>query len=447
MPDVLQGDMTEAMKMMDSGMASAELELKAASRASAPANVAPAATEAAGLLSPNAAEAGSIPGTASAAATLQSAGVAVPLKSRLGISNAADTASAAASDAAAAQQPIPQRGHSQEAASAAADASDDCSKSQEGKQASTIPLQIHADSSASQLLPPQPGLASGQAVTMSAEGHAASFGFRPPPPPPTPPGGRQPPCPPPPPSGGVKASSAPPAPLVATRPPPPPPPPPGSTRVPPPAPTPSNGAKLPPPPPTLPGPTSTLPPPPPPPPPPGRTGTADVSRASAQQTMAESSTVAPSVSGSASGHTAQDNASSGQTVQAGQAEASVSPAVMMPESIASGGSVDSSKGVASVGDASVLSKSAAKQSEAQEAAAAERQSDEAGSGGAGASQQPAASCNPWAADEADFANMLQDFLVCFLLSQTLDDCSFVTNAVLTAYVHSWSCSNVQSWHN
>ncbi|KAL0042664.1 hypothetical protein WJX79_007254 [Trebouxia sp. C0005] len=69
----MQGDMTEAMKTMDGGMASAELELKAASRASTPANAVPAATEAAELLSPNAAEAGSIPGTANAAATLQSA--------------------------------------------------------------------------------------------------------------------------------------------------------------------------------------------------------------------------------------------------------------------------------------------------------------------------------------------------------------------------------------
>ncbi len=160
--------------------------------------------------------------------------------------------------------------------------------------------------------------------------------------------------------------------------------------------------------------------------------------------MAESITVDSSVSGSASGHTAQDVASSGQTTQAGQAEASVSPAVMMPEATARGGSAESSKGVASVGDASVVSKGAAKQSEAQAAAAAERQSDEAGPGDAGASKQPAASSNPWAADEADFANMLQEFLVCFLLSQLLDNCSLVTNAVLTAHVHSWSCSNVQS---
>jgi len=118
---------------------------------------------------------------------------------------------------------------------------------------------------------------------------------------------------------------------------------------------------------------------------------------------------------------------------------------MMPEATASGGSAGSSKGVASAGDASALSKGAAKHGEAQAAAAAERPSDEAGLGGADASQQPAASCNPWAADEADFANMLQEFLVCILLSQTLDDCSFVVNAVLSAHVHSWSCSNVQSW--
>ena len=433
MPDMLQGDMTEAMKTMDGGMASAELELKAASRASAPANIAQAATEATGLLLSNAAEANLIPGTATAAASLRSAGAAVPLKSRLSISNAADTTSAAASDAAAAHQPMPQTVQSQETASAAAVASDDCSKSQERKQASTMPVQIHADSSASQLLSLQPGLASSQSATVSAEGHAAASGFRPPPSPPPPPGGRQPPCPPPPPPpGGVKASSAPPAPQVATRPPPPPPPPPGSTRVPPPAPTPSEGAKI---------------PPPPPPPPPGRTGTADVSRASAQQSMPESITVAPSVSGSALGHTARDVASSGQTVQAGQAEASVSPAVMIPEAIASNSSAESSKGVASVADASVLSKDIAKQSEAQEAAAAERQSDKTVPGGAGASQQPAASCNPWAADEADFASILQEFLVCILLSQAPDDCSFVSNAVLTAHVHSWSCSNVPSWNN
>ena len=444
MPDMLQGDMTEAMKTVDGGMASAELELKAASRASAPANIAPAATEATGLLLPNAAEANLIPGTATAAASLRSAGAAVPLKSRLSISNAADTTSAAASDAAAAHQPMPQRGQSQEAASAAAVVSDDCSKSQERKQVSTMPVQIHADSSASQLLPLQPGLASSQSATVSAEGHAAASGFRPPPPPPPPPGGRQPPCPPPPPPGGEKASSAPSAPPVATRPPPPPPPPPGSARVAPPAPTPSEGAKLPLPPPTPPGPRST-PPPPPPSPPPGRAGTADVSRASTQQSVAVSSTVAPSVSGSASGHTAQDVASSGQTTQAGQAEASVLPAVMMPEATPS--SAESSKGVASAGSDIALSKGAAKQSEAQAAAAAERQSEEADPGGAGASQQPAASCNAWAADEADFANMLQEFLVCILLSQTTDDCSFVTNAVLTAHVHSCYCSNVQSWHN
>ncbi len=435
-PDVLQGDMTEAMKTMDGGMASAELELKAAGRASAPANIAPAATEAAGLLSPNAAEASLIPGTASAATTRQSAGAAVPLNSRLGFSNAADMTSAAAPDAAPAYQPISQVGQSQEAASAAAVASDDCSKSQEGKQAPTVPLQIHADSTASQLLPSQPGLASSQAATVSAEGHALAFGFRPPPPPPPPPGGRQPPCPPPPPPGGAKAPSAPPAPPVATRPPPPPPPPPGSTRVPPPAPTPSEGAQSPPP--TPPAPRSSLPPPPPP-PPPGRAVTADVFRASAQQSVAESSTVAPSVNGSASGRTAQEIARSGQTAQAGEAEASGSPAVMMPEAAASGGSVQSTKGVASVGDASVSSK------EPQAAAAAERQSEEAGLGDAGAFQQPAASSNPWAADEADFANMLQEFLVCFLLSLALDSCSFVTIAVLTAHVSSWSCRNVQSW--
>ena len=117
----------------------------------------------------------------------------------------------------------------------------------------------------------------------------------------------------------------------------------------------------------------------------------------------------------------------------------------MPEATPS--SAESSKGVASAGSDIALSKGAAKQSEAQAAAAAERQSEEADPGGAGASQQPAASCNAWAADEADFANMLQEFLVCILLSQTTDDCSFVTNAVLTAHVHSCYCSNVQSWHN
>ncbi|DBA90451.1 TPA: hypothetical protein ACH3X1_003718 [Trebouxia sp. C0004] len=403
----MQGDMTEAMKTMDGGMASAEMELKAASRASAPASTAPAATEATGLLSPTAAEAGSMPGTASAAATLRSAGVAVPLKSRLSISNAADTASAAASDAAPAHQPMFERGQSQEAAAVA---SDDYSKSQDGKQASTVPLQIHADSSASQLLPPQPGLASSEALTVSAEEHAAANGSRPPPPPPTPPGGRHPPCPPPPPPGGVKASSAAPAPPVATRPPPPPPPPPGSTRVPPLPLTPSEGAKVPPPPPTSPAPRSTLSPPlppPPPPPPPGRTGDA---KASAQQSVAESSTVAPSVIVSASGKTAQDCATSGQTAQADQAEASASPALIMPEATPSNSSVACSKDVASLGDASVLSKGAARQSETQEAAAAGRHSDEAGLGGAGAFQQPAASSIPWAADEADFANMLQEFL-------------------------------------
>jgi len=152
------------------------------------------------------------------------------------------------------------------------------------------------------------------------------------------------------------------------------------------------------------------------------------------------------VNGSASGHTTQDVTSSGQTTQAGQAEASVSSAVMMPEATASNSSVESSKVVASVG-ASVLSKGAAKHGEAQAAAAAERQSEEAGLGGAGASQQPAASSNPWAADEADFADMLQEFLVCILLSQTLDDCSFVTSAVPIAHVHSWSCIHAQSWQN
>ena len=81
-----------------------------------------------------------------------------------------------------------------------------------------------------------------------------------------------------------------------------------------------------------------------------------------------------------------------------------------------GSSVGSAKGpsAATTADAvvGVMAVDDDKPAVQQAAAAAQQQPNAAGAGCAEASQQPGAVAQPWAADEADFAQMLQQFLVC-----------------------------------
>ena len=321
-------------------------------------------------------------------------------KSNLG-SSGADAESAPsgfAGQAVGEQQPKPDLGWTQDAAGISAAAAPATLKAQQEKQASAVRLQIHADGSAGQHTDSQP-----DSVSSHTPAVLAPAGPQPPPPPPPPPGGRQPqPPPPPPPPPGARQPLTPPA----------------EVRTPPPAPAPPGGTKAPPPPPPPPGtsrphPSPSLPPaatqatspaPPPPPPPVSARGAPPPPPPPPPLSRA----VPP---GSALG-TAQASDCAGQVAQAGQAQAAVSPSGVTPDAAMTGSPVRSAKGPSSALAAGVMAVNDDKQAVQQAVAAAQEQPDAAGAGCAEASQQPGAVAQPWAADEADFAQMLQQFLVC-----------------------------------
>ena len=379
--------MTEAMKTLDSGLASAEMELKAAGRALP--SVKPAlssAAESCAVLSSNAELSASVSSACDAEGTPSHGG-------QLGVAKGPE------------QDPRAASGASTNAISAESDAAnaariaDVVSITELGKPAAGCYPHTHVDGAADKAVAGDLAFTGRQPPLLPGSGRK-----RPPPPPPPPTAirGRQaasalppsapdgpperptPPC-----RQGEEACGPPPVPRLGLpviphgcKPPPPPPPPPGSIKgAPPPPPLPSSHAQQ----------ASPVP------------ASSDISACSTDSTNRRpgASPAGSSVDGPALGHAGQHGAGSPDAGQANHAYGPSQPTAALMTASASSGSAYSGKEPVPSAHADVASPDAYAAAKP-EAAAAQGQADAT----AGAAAGPA-----WDSDEGSFAVMLEGFLV------------------------------------